>query len=148
MRKLGLCLLVLMALFVFGSVKTHAQCTTPVTFVCVGSGSCKPQPDTTACFMGNGMGDYVPAGQMRCCGQIVPNEYGCGVDGCLWAKNMTKTMRTTLAHLAVHNRVFLVACNGGLVPYQDSAAAEQARPTWSANQALSSDAGKVTTQTR
>lgn len=148
MRKMKIWTLILLIFavsFVFGFATMHAQCTTPVQFVCVGGGSCAPQPDTTACFMGNGQGYVIPDGQMRCCGQIVPNEYGCGVPECLWSKNMTKTMRTTLAHLAVHDRVFLVSCNGGLVPYRDTAAAAQAKPSWSASRALSSYAGKLAT---
>lgn len=135
MRKMSLCLLVLATSFAFGSAKTYAQCAVSDPYYC--------QCDKLwhgGFYATTGGGDFTPQGQAHCCGQIVPNEYTSASDGCYLVKSMTTIMRKTLARLAEHNPVFLVACNGDLVPYQESAAPV---PTWSADRALSSYTAKL-----
>lgn len=146
MRMMGLCLLALITTSVFGSVKAHAQCYSPTILVCVpSSGGCH-QADAPA-FVNTGIsGEYAYDGpEATCCGKPVPGMTWRGGYGCYIT--MTKSMRMTVARLAVHNRVLLVACSGGLIPYHDGAVSEQIQmPAWSANRAVSAYAGSLVTR--
>lgn len=60
------------------------------------------------------------------------------------ARNMVNTSRETLARLAVHNPIFLVACNGDLVPYTDDMAQSHAHErTWSVDRAIEHNDSKL-----
>jgi hypothetical protein len=144
MRKIGICLLVLAASFVFGSVKTYAQldCAKPIDFQC----GCGLQ-NRSGFFVGQG-GNYFFSEQAICCSRPVPNIYMTGSGTCIDAAKITEVMHKELAQLALHNRVFLVACNGDFVSYRNSALGKQPEPTWSANRALTSNLGKLATRTR
>jgi len=144
MRKMGLCFLALITTFAFGSAKTYAQCATPTNYQCGCDGG-----SVHSGFLLSDLGTYFPSIQATCCSQVIPNIYTRGDGDCFSAKGITKTTQKKLAHLALHNRVFLVACNGDLITYHGGAAAEHAHvSTWSANRALSSEIGKVATRTR
>lgn len=141
MRKMGLYLLVLTAMFAIGSIKTYAQCAiAEVGWKC----------GNTWYFgcQGYGLnGALTPGYQARCGSQIIPETWtGCG-EGCYISKNMTDTVREDLARLSLHNRVFLIACNGDFTPFRSGAVGEKAKePTWSADRAISVYEGKLVTR--
>lgn len=143
MRKMGLCFLALITTFAFCSVKTYAQCASPTTYQCGCDGG-----SVHSGFVISGLGTYFFSNQAKCCNVPIPNIYTQGNGDCFWAKNITKSTQEELAQLALHNRVFLVACNGDFIPYANSTNEKQAESTWSADRALSSDIGKVATRTR
>lgn len=116
------------------SLATSAQCVNPTTVVCVvGSRTCTLYNAGTL----GSYGSYTPGSPTApvCCGIRMPGYALVGFYGCYIARNLNDRNTTTaLDRVAAHNPVFLVACNGDLLPFSAKTFPER---EWSAARAVS-----------
>lgn len=123
----------LLASVILGSVSAYAQCISPVTLTCVNSNGCRASMNV---YEYNPGAAYTPATYtpVVCYGVQQFGYYNSGYCCCEIIKNLgAPATSRALARLSAEGPVFLVACNGDLVPFSKDMAQE--RP-WSPDQAL------------